>query len=636
MNHPRRLDPQDSGGYEVPGVVLNGVLGRGGFATVYAGEQTSLGRQVAVKIDSRPLDSERNRRRFLREMSAASRISGHPHVVTLIDAGVLPDGRPYLVMERCDGGSLASITPSNALAPADAAKVVEAVSAALGAAHAAGVLHRDIKPGNILLDSYGSPRLSDFGIAAIQREEQDSSVTLEAMTPAFAPPEAFNLEPPTAAGDVWSMGGVLLSLITGRGPRTTLEGRAQNLSEIYQGLGQPINTDDPRVPAVLKPVLAKAMHPQASQRYQDGNELAAGLRDVIPLLGPTQILSGSPNWPQPETPTGSQPGVAAGPQPGVVTGPQPGAATGSQPGAATGPQPGVQTGPQSDFVQAPVLPSSAPTAISATTMPTIPPVYPHLTMGSGVPAPVTAATQVVAPNAYPTPGPPAAYSGMGPAGSFQGPQPQQPKRNRTPLWALVAGFALGALVLVALVWGVPALTKKTDTAVASATPQPTADATTQPTTAPSTQPTPSAATEPTTTAPSPTQAPSTTAAPVERETPSMVNENGIPYSPKMPWALGTCMTGTVDDQGISSAMEVSCEVGNWQVFAGGELSPNNPGKDAGEALALDTQIPVVCTEKYAKLYGIDTSVNHEIRVLGPLDAEWEAGKRGFSCVFVKL
>ena len=90
----------------VHGVRLGEPLGQGGFATVYAGEQISLQRPMAVKIDSKPLHNERNRRRFMREMAAASCISGHPHVVSLIDSGVLPDGHPYLVMKRCDGGSL--------------------------------------------------------------------------------------------------------------------------------------------------------------------------------------------------------------------------------------------------------------------------------------------------------------------------------------------------------------------------------------------------------------------------------------------------------------------------------------------------------------------------------------------------
>ena len=157
----------------IPGVRLDGVLGRGGFATVYSGTQVSLERPVAVKVDSRALDDPRNRRRFLREVQASSRISGHPHVVSLIDTGVLEDGRPYLVMERCDGGNLADMIDQGPIPASDAVALIEAAASALGAAHSAGVLHRDVKPGNILLDSYGSPRLSDFGIAAIQREGYD-------------------------------------------------------------------------------------------------------------------------------------------------------------------------------------------------------------------------------------------------------------------------------------------------------------------------------------------------------------------------------------------------------------------------------------------------------------------------------
>lgn len=261
----------------VPGVRLGQVLGQGGFATVYAGEQLSLGRPVAVKIDSRPLHDERNRRRFMREMAAASRISGHPNAVSLIDSGVLPDGRPYLVMERCDGGSLAQVLQHGELSAAQAVSIISAVCSALGAAHDAGVLHRDIKPGNILIDAYGGPRLSDFGLAAIQREGIDSSVTLETMTPDFAPPEAFTLAAPSPRGDVWSMGAVLFALLTGRGPRHTADGAPQSLPEIINHLSVPVDTSDTRIPEVLRPLLDRALHPDPAQRYRDGNELTEAL-----------------------------------------------------------------------------------------------------------------------------------------------------------------------------------------------------------------------------------------------------------------------------------------------------------------------------------------------------------------------
>ena len=264
----------------VPGVRLGQPLGQGGFATVYAGEQVSLGRPVAVKIDSRPLHDERNRRRFMREMAAASRISGHPNAVSLIDSGVLPDGRPYLVMERCDGGSLAQVLERGELSAAQAVSIVTAVCSALGAAHEAGVLHRDIKPGNILIDAYGSPRLSDFGLAAIQREGIESSVTLETMTPDFAPPEAFTLAEPSPSGDVWSMGAVLFALLTGRGPRRTADGAVQSLPEIINRLSVPIDTSDTRIPEALRPLLDRALHPDPAQRYRDGNALARALARV--------------------------------------------------------------------------------------------------------------------------------------------------------------------------------------------------------------------------------------------------------------------------------------------------------------------------------------------------------------------
>ncbi|MDO5678550.1 MAG: protein kinase, partial [Propionibacteriaceae bacterium] len=93
----------------VPGYELGLAIGKGGFATVYRGRQVSLDREVAVKIDSRILDDDRNRRRFLREATAAAQVSSHPHVVSLIDAGTTRDNRPYLVMELCDNGSVGQL-----------------------------------------------------------------------------------------------------------------------------------------------------------------------------------------------------------------------------------------------------------------------------------------------------------------------------------------------------------------------------------------------------------------------------------------------------------------------------------------------------------------------------------------------
>ena len=261
------------------------MLGRGGFATVYAGVQDSLERPVAVKVDSRPLDDPRNERRFMREVQAASRISGHPHVVSLVDTGKLPDLRPYLVMELCAGGSLYDLVSRGPTPASDAVALVEAAASALGAAHAAGVMHRDVKPANILLDSYGSPRLSDFGIAAVQREGQDPTVTLECLTPDFAAPEAFMLASPGPEGDVWSMGAVLFALLTGRGPRRGPDGVQRSLPEIVRSLDDPLNFTDPNVPEVLLPILSKAMAPDPKHRYRNGTELTEALGQIREALG---------------------------------------------------------------------------------------------------------------------------------------------------------------------------------------------------------------------------------------------------------------------------------------------------------------------------------------------------------------
>lgn len=185
---------------ELPGYEIQEVLGQGGFATVYRARQLAVGREVALKVDSRTLSTPRDRQRFLREVTAAGQLSGHPHVVPVYDAGVLADNRPYMVLELCPGGSLGDrLHRQGPLPLKEAREIGVGLADAVAAAHAAGVLHRDIKPGNVMVNRYGGVALTDFGLAAMPRPGRELSVTREALTPAYAPPEAFHMAEPTPA-----------------------------------------------------------------------------------------------------------------------------------------------------------------------------------------------------------------------------------------------------------------------------------------------------------------------------------------------------------------------------------------------------------------------------------------------------
>ena len=188
-------------------------LARGGFATVWRARQLTLDRPVAVKVDDRTLDTEVERRRFLGEAKAAGNLSGHPGIVTVHDAGILPDGHPYLVMKLCSGGSLTSwLRADNRKSAERICSVGVRIADALAVAHAQGMLHRDVKPANILIDSYGNPGLADFGLAAPEPGADTG------MTVAYAPPEVILGESPSAAGDVYQLAATLYALLAGRPP----------------------------------------------------------------------------------------------------------------------------------------------------------------------------------------------------------------------------------------------------------------------------------------------------------------------------------------------------------------------------------------------------------------------------------
>ncbi|MFC7617799.1 serine/threonine-protein kinase [Actinokineospora soli] len=176
----------------VSGLAFVRPLGQGGFGTVHLARQHRLERDVAVKLDNRVLATERDRARFLREARAAARLSGHPNVVNVYDAGVAEDGRPYIVMELCTGGSLADVLRERGPLPVE--EVVEMgarLADALARMHAIGILHRDIKPANILVNAFGAVKLADFGLAAILDAHAESTITVGALSPHYAAPEVF-------------------------------------------------------------------------------------------------------------------------------------------------------------------------------------------------------------------------------------------------------------------------------------------------------------------------------------------------------------------------------------------------------------------------------------------------------------
>jgi eukaryotic-like serine/threonine-protein kinase len=247
----------------VPGLTGLQVLARGGYATVYLARQVSVGRPVAVKVEHRALADEDDQRRFLREAQAAGEMSGHPHVVDLFDAGVTAEGHPYLIMELC-AGTYADRMVRAPLGPVEVRDIGVKIADALADAHALGVLHRDVKPANILESRFGEPSLADFGLAVLA-ETRDQSLALDVLTPAYAPPELFRHgTAPSAAADVYALAASLYAMLRG-GPPRWREDNMPSLFALIELFNEPI-PDLPGVGALLLDVLRAGMDNEPARR----------------------------------------------------------------------------------------------------------------------------------------------------------------------------------------------------------------------------------------------------------------------------------------------------------------------------------------------------------------------------------
>ncbi|RZL77266.1 MAG: protein kinase [Rhodococcus sp. (in: high G+C Gram-positive bacteria)] len=189
-------------------------IGRGGFGVVYRCTQSALDRAVAVKVLTGDLDEE-NRARFLREQRAMGRLTGHPNVVSVLEVGVTDTGLPFLVMPYHPQDSLdVRIRRDGPLTTAETLRLGVKMAGALETAHRLGIVHRDVKPGNILLTDYGEPALTDFGIAHITGGFQTATGTITG-SPAFTAPEVLGGDPPTPSSDVYGLGATLFAALTG-------------------------------------------------------------------------------------------------------------------------------------------------------------------------------------------------------------------------------------------------------------------------------------------------------------------------------------------------------------------------------------------------------------------------------------
>ncbi len=192
------------------------VIGQGGFATVYRGRQEELGRLIAVKVLTSSTIDDTALARFQRECLAAGAMSSHPNIVTVLGAGRTPDGYPYLLMEYAQGGSLADkVRESGPFGVGEVVELGVAMAGALSAAHRADIVHRDVKPENILYSEFGQPLLGDFGIARLANAFETRSGVITA-TLAYAAPEVLAGQPATPRADVYSLAAVLMFAALGR------------------------------------------------------------------------------------------------------------------------------------------------------------------------------------------------------------------------------------------------------------------------------------------------------------------------------------------------------------------------------------------------------------------------------------
>ena len=280
-------------------------LGQGSMGIVYKAHDPNLDLILAVKVlRAECLQGETLVKRFLAEARVLGRLD-HPNIVRVYNVDE-DQGTVYIAMEFLEGEALNDLAKRKRLPPGEIADLGAKIAEALGYAHSKGVVHRDVKPGNILVRSDGKPKITDFGIARIEDTAEHLRTQAGEVlgTPAYMSPEQVLSEPVDGRSDIFSLGIILYELCAGERPF-----RGDSLGAVFQAITQsapvPLSERNPEIPAALAEVVDRCLRRNPADRFQSGEDLAAALRGCLRVESPAEpapqdlpesARKGTPAW----------------------------------------------------------------------------------------------------------------------------------------------------------------------------------------------------------------------------------------------------------------------------------------------------------------------------------------------------